>query len=555
MRSKRVITILISVATIIVAMGSGGTKGDFELIRDSEIMINMLRSLKEGYVDSLSTSQLLRDAISGISRNLDPYTSYIDEEEMADFEIMTTGKYGGIGALIRQADDYVIIAQPYRGFPADEGGLLIGDKILEIDGESAQRFTTEDVSSRLKGTPGSKVKLTIESVLDSTHRSVTLRRRRISIPAIPYYDMLDEQTGYLYHSDFTAGGYEDMRTALQDLESRGMRSLILDYRNNGGGLMQEAIDILSLFLPKGSEVLQIKGRADSTSYRTNEVPLLADMPIIVLINENTASASEIVAGALQDFDRAVLVGQRSFGKGLVQSTAPVGYNSYLKLTTARYYIPSGRSIQAIDYTDHSDGRQVERVADSLRKEYTTRGGRKVLDGGGITPDVEMETEYTSRFASTLYAKELIEKWGEIYFREHYKESFEGESFDAKSFEIKDSDYTAFVEFVLSHDIEYESETGRAIKALERALEADRNEDLEEEVERLKSRLHDDIESNMDRYREQIERYLRHDILLRFHYIEGSFANSVGRDREVARAQEILANESEMQSLLQSDREQ
>ncbi len=539
--------ILLPFVALVAVVSVYGVKRDFTLVRDTEIMINMLRALNENYVDTLSTSQLLRDATSGMSRSLDPYTSYIDESDMEDFEIMTTGKYGGIGSIIRRDGDYIAIVQPYKGSPSDEAGLLIGDHIIEIDGVSTFQMETGDASSRLKGTPGSRLNLIVSSVIDSAERKVTIKRRRISIPAIPYYDMIDDSVAYLCHSDFTDGGYEEMYSALAQLKERGMKSLILDYRGNGGGVMQEAIKVLSLFLPKGSEVLEIKGRNKSATYKTSEAPLLPDTPLVVLIDEYSASAAEIVAGALQDLDRAVLVGQRSYGKGLVQSTVPVGYDSFLKLTTARYYTPSGRCIQAMDYSDHSDGRKVERVADSLRQEFLTTNGRKVYDGGGVTPDIEMEGEYVSRFAATLYAQGLVEKWGEEYYRQHYTEEI-----DPKSFEITEADFESFERFVEGREVEYESQVSRAIKMLERAIEEDRNEELEAEVARLKEVVKDDIKSNMQRYKEEISIYLRHDIILRFAYTDGVLSNKVLRDKEVLRAKSILNDSDEREGILSGE---
>lgn len=520
------------------------SKRDFTLVRDTEILINMMRALNEHYVDSLSSNQLLKDATNGMSKSLDPYTTYIDEEQMADFEIMTTGKYGGIGAVIRQDNDYVIVAQPYKGSPSDKSGLLIGDKILSIEDEDGKGMTTKDVSDRLKGTPGSSVKIVVSSVIDSTEREVTIRRERISIPAIPYAGMVNDSVAYLNHSDFTEGGFEQMRSELKRLESQGMRSLILDYRSNGGGIMQEAIKVLSLFVPKGSEVLKIKGRRDSTIYRTTNEPLYPNMPIVTLIDGNSASAAEIVVGAMQDMDRAVLIGQRSFGKGLVQSTVPIGFDSYLKLTTARYYIPSGRCIQEMDYSDHSHNREVGKMADSLRNEFLTVGGRKVYDGGGITPDIKFDAEYVSRFAATLYAEGHIEKWGENYYRKHHREPI-----DLDTFDLTDEDFEDFKALVSDRKINYKSQTSRAITALEKAAEEDRNEELMEELKRLKEGLKDDTKSNLERYKREIMNYMRQDYVLRRGYAEGVIRNSLKRDSTVLRALDLLNSEGQIEQIL------
>ncbi len=536
--------ILIPIALLAV-LSFRAAKSDFTLVRDTEILINMMRALNENYVDTLSSNQLLKDASLWMSKSLDPYTAYIDEEEMADFEIMTTGKYGGIGSVIRQDGDYVVVAQPYRNSPADKAGLKIGDKILSVEGKDGKGMTTKDVSDVLKGTPGSDVTITVSGVLDSTEREVKIRRERISIPAVPYSGMVSDKVAYLNHSDFMEGGFEQMRLALKSLDEQGMESLILDYRSNGGGVMQEAIKVLSLFVPKGSEVLKIKGRRDSTIYKTTSDPLYLDMPIALLINGNSASASEIVVGALQDMDRGVLIGQRSFGKGLVQSTVPVGYDSYLKLTTARYYIPSGRCIQEVDYSDHSENRSTGKMADSLRREFQTLSGRKVYDGGGITPDIEMEPEYVSRFAATLYAEGVVEDWGEEYYRRHHTESI-----DLDTFDVTDDDFEEFKAMAKGREVNYKSQTSRAITALEKAAEEDRNEELMEELKRVKAGLKDDMESNLERYKEEIMRYMRQDVVLRWGYADGVIRNSLSFDKEVLRAIEVLSSQEEYNTILQ-----
>ena len=394
-------------------------RNDFGLGRNMEITVNMMRELSLNYVDPVDPDKLMEGAAEGMVRDLDPYTEFIPEEQMSDFELLTTGKYGGVGSLIRQKGDWVKIAQPYKGSPADRAGLKIGDKILAIDGKDAKGFTTEQVSSRLKGEPGSKVKVTVEH-LDGSTETVTLQRERISIPGVPYTGWVADGIGYIRHSDFTEGCYEDMRAAVEKLRTGGeLKGLILDYRSNGGGIMQEAIKILGMFVPKGTEVVSTKGRTEDSRqvYHTSSEPILPDLPLAVLINGNSASASEIVTGALQDLDRAVVIGQRSYGKGLVQSPRPLGYNAMLKLTTAKYYIPSGRCIQAIDYS-HSQEGSVKAIPDSLITEYRTRAGRKVYDGGGITPDIRTEPEYISRFAMTLYALGFIEDFGDDYMRRH-----------------------------------------------------------------------------------------------------------------------------------------
>lgn len=515
-------------------------RNDFGLGRNMEITVNMMRALSLEYVDEVDPDHLMEGAARGMVEDLDPYTEYIPEEGMQDFELLTTGKYGGIGSLIRQKEDYVRIAQPYQHSPADKAGLKIGDKIIAIDGKDARGFTTEQVSERLKGEPGSTVKVTVEH-LDGTRQSVAIRRERIAIPGVPYAGWVADGIGYIRHSDFTEGCYEEMRAAVERLRREGeLKGLVLDYRSNGGGIMQEAVKILSMFVPRGTEVVSTKGRtADSRqAYRTESEPILPDLPLAVLVNGNTASAAEIVAGALQDLDRAVLVGQRSFGKGLVQSTRPLGYNTMLKLTTAKYYIPSGRCIQAVDYS-HSQQGSVRTVPDSLISEFTTRAGRKVYDGGGIMPDLVTEPEYVSRFAVTLYALGFIEDFGDDYMRRHA-----GDTIDVRTFTITDADYADFAEFMKDKKVPYESDTRRALKALKKAAEEDRFEELAAKFERVESELKDDTQTNLETYRREVVESINNDIILRHAYTAGVIEHSLTDDAELQQAVGVLQSPDE-----------
>ena len=539
-RSNRKYRIWGIAAAVLLVAGTAifARRNDFGLGRTMEITVNMMRELALGYVDPIDADRLLEGAAAGMVSDLDPYTEFFSEEGMSDFEILTTGKYGGVGALIRQKDDWVRIAQPYEGSPADRGGLKIGDRILAIDGEPTRGYTTEQVSALLKGEPGSRVKVTVEH-LDSTRQTVTLRRERISIPGVPYAGWVADGIGYIRHSDFTEGCYEQMRAAIERLRGEGeLRGLILDYRSNGGGILQEAVKILSMFVPKGTVVLTTRGRTEQKEYRTESEPILPDLPLAVLVNGTTASSSEIVAGALQDLDRAVLIGQRSFGKGLVQTTRPLGYNTMLKLTTAKYYIPSGRCIQAVDYS-HSQQGDVRTVPDSLISEFTTRAGRKVYDGGGIMPDLCTEPEYISRFAVTLYALGFIEDFGDDYTRRH-----PGQQIDLRTFSITDADYADFKAFMKDKQVPYESDTRRALKVLTKAAADDRFEELRAQFERVEQELRDDTQTNLDTYREQIVDAINRDIVLRHGYQAGVIEHSLGGDGDVAEAVRVLENPGE-----------
>lgn len=528
-------------AALLVGAGAllWGKRNDFGLGRNIEIAVNMMRELSLYYVDEIDPDHLMEGAAEGMVGDLDPYTEYMPEEQMSSFELLTTGKYGGVGALIRQKDDYVIIARPYKDSPADRSGLKIGDRIVAIDGEDARGLTTDKVSARLKGTPGSTVKVTVERLLDGSREEVTLRRERIAIPAVPYAGWLNDSIGYIQHSDFTEGCYEEMRAAVDRLRTEGnLRGLVLDYRGNGGGIMQEAVKILSMFVPKGTEVVSTRGRSEQKSYRTQSEPILAELPLAVLVNGNTASAAEIVSGALQDLDRAVLIGQKSFGKGLVQSTRPLGYNAYLKLTTAKYYIPSGRCIQAIDYS-HSQQGEVKSVPDSLIREFTTAAGRKVYDGGGIIPDIRTEPEYISRFAVTLYALGFVEDFVDGYMRRHA-----GEPFDLKGFALDSATYDDFVAFMKDKKVPYESETRRALKSLRKAAEGERYTELDKRLEELEAEVRDDTQTNLETYRQEISETLENEIILRYAYSQGVIEHSLPGDGEVQRAVEVLSSPDE-----------
>ena len=515
-------------------------RNDFGLGRNMEITVNMMRELSLNYVDPVDPDKLMEGAAAGMVNDLDPYTEYIPEEGMQDFELLTTGKYGGIGSLIRQKEDYVRIAQPYEGSPADKAGLKIGDKILSIDGKDAKGFTTEQVSTRLKGEPGSKVRVTVEH-LDGTQQTATIRRERIAIPGVPYVGWAADEIGYIRYSDFTEGCYEEMRAAVERLRREGdLKGLILDYRSNGGGIMQEAVKILGMFVPKGTEVLSTKGRSEDSkqTFRTDSEPILPDLPLAVLVNGNSASAAEIVAGALQDLDRAVLIGQRSFGKGLVQATRPLGYNTMLKLTTAKYYIPSGRCIQAIDYS-HSQEGSVRVIPDSLISEFSTKAGRKVYDGGGVMPDIRTDPEYISRFAMTLYTLGFIEDFGDEYMRRN-----PGREIDVRTFSITDRDYADFAEFMKGKKVPYESDIRRALKVLKKAAEDDRFAELKNKFEQVEAELKDDTQTNLETYRKQVVEAINNDIVMRYGYQAGVIEHSLPGDKEVKQAIGVLENPEE-----------
>lgn len=543
--SKRLICTVAALTTV-AALFVFGVKNDFGLGRNMEMMVNLMRTVSTEYVDSIDADKIMRYGAEGIMRNLDPYCDYLSEEDMKDFRRLTTGKYGGIGALIRQDSNVVRIAEPYKGSPADLAGLKIGDKIVAIDGKSAIGIGSDKVSSLLRGEPNTTVKVSVQQITDDKVVTHKIRRQRIAIPSISYADYVAPGVGYILHSDFTDDCYNEMRAAIERLQSKGnLEKLILDYRTNGGGVLQSAVKILSLFVPKGTMVVEMRGRGkgESKSFQTEIEPLLPNIPLVVLIGENSASSAEIVSGALQDLDRAVVMGSRSYGKGLVQTTLPIGFESYAKITTAKYYIPSGRCIQAVRYSDKG---KAESIPDSLITEYTTAAGRKVYDGGGIMPDSKVDPEYVSNFAVTLYLMGMIDDFGDDYYRRHPNMTI-----DPHTFSITEDDYADFTKFVEGREVPYKSESRRAVERLRKALENERYDDqtLSAAMESIEGGLKDDKMSNLTTYKREIIQTINANIVLRYSYAEGRTANSLNYDKGVKAAIEMLANPTEMERIL------
>ena len=544
MRRRLLKYALLAVALMgVVANGVAKNRNDFDLGRNMEIMINLMHVLSTNYVDSIDADEMARNAADGITSMLDPYTTFIPEKEWEAFERQTRGQYGGVGSLIRKKGDYVIFAEPYKGSPADEAGLKIGDKILAIDGQDMRNVDISKVSSLLRGEPNTTVTVTVERLISGKSEDIKIRRRRIVIPSVTYAGYVAEGVGYIRHADFTESCYDHMRAAIKHLQSTGeLKSLILDYRNNGGGYLSAAVDVLSLFVPKGTMVVEMRGRNGKTQkLYTEHEPLLPDTPLAVLINGNSASAAEIVSGAIQDLDRGVLLGQRSFGKGLVQSTIPVGFNSYVKLTTYKYYIPSGRCIQAMNFS--TDGR-AKPVADSLIQEFKTAHGRKVYDGGGIMPDKKVEPKYISTFAMVLSLMGIIDDFGDEYMKLNHDKTI-----DVANFSITDKDYEEFVKLAMERDIPYRSESRIALEKLRSTLAKERNDSLNEALDAIDKGLKDDKRSNLETFRKEITEQINQNIVLRYAYSKGVIINSLKDDHELAAAKALLADKAEYERIL------
>ena len=489
----------------------------------------------------------MKTAIDKMLKSLDPYTNYIPESEIEDFKFMTTGQYGGIGAVITKRKDFVFISEPYEGFPAQKAGLMAGDKILKIDGESAKGKNTEEVSKALKGQPNTEVELLIERPYEEKAFTVNFKRQKISVKSVPFYSFIDDGIGYIKLRSFTRDCSQDVKNALLELKKKGeLRGLILDLRNNPGGLLNESVSIVNLFVEKGQEVVSTKGKIKSWDkiYKAYKAPVDLKTPIIVLINQSSASASEIVAGAIQDLDRGVVIGQRSFGKGLVQQTKNLSYNAQLKLTVAKYYIPSGRCIQALDYSNRNDDGSVGKVPDSLMTAFKTKNGRTVFDGGGIKPDIEVEQDDLSNLIISLIRERLFFDYATLY---KYKNS----SIDS-IFRISDNDFASFKDFLSDKSYDYKTETEKAIEALKTTSKKENYFNL---LQPQYIDLFDEFELNkkndLDRNKQIINEILSEEISSRYFYQEGRIRTSIEYDKEIKEAIKHLKQKDLYNSILSS----
>ncbi len=533
--------------TVLVGGAFTGGAGYFEISKNLDIFTTLFRELNMYYVDDTEPGKLMKTAIDAMLKSLDPYTVYIPESEIEDFNFQRTGQYGGIGALIRKKDNYVIISEPYLGFPAQKSGLNAGDILLEIDGKSVEGKNTSQVSEVLKGEPGTLVKVKVKHPITGDEREVDIERKEIQVATIPYYGMVDEEVGYIRLRSFTETATKDVKAAFLDLkENQGMKKLVLDLRGNPGGLLREAINMVNLFVPKGTEVVSTKGKVkewDKTYYTLNQ-PIDTEMPVTVLINSGSASASEIVAGTLQDLDRAIVVGQRSFGKGLVQQPRKLSYGAQLKVTIAKYYTPSGRCIQAIDYASRKDDGSISKLPDSLRTAFTTANGRTVYDGGGIDPDIEVKQKNAPDILISLVSNSLIFDYATKYAHEH--ESIP----DASKFVLKDEDFEDMRQFLSDKHYTYETESEHALEKFKNISEEENYfEGVDETFEELKEALLANKSDDLGRYKKDILSYTQSEIASRYYYLEGRISNSLIDDPDVEAALRVLKDSEEFASVL------
>ena len=540
-KSRAVALFLLSLLTVgSLTFGQAFAAGEDSRFDALKRFSQVLDIVERYYVKETPRPDLVNGALKGMLESLDPHSTMLSKEEFKDMQESTSGEFFGIGIEITMENNQLTVVTPIEDTPADKGGMKSGDIILAVGGKPTLEMTLQEAVSHIRGPKGSEVVLTI--LHRDSKEPVDLRIKRDAIPLISVKSR-ELEPGYYWVrlTRFSERTTQELLDALSDAKRKGpIKGIILDLRNNPGGLLDQAVSVSDAFLNKGV-IVSMRGRQEETAREFVAKPQdtdIIDTPLVVLVNGGSASASEIVAGALQDLDRAVLIGQRSFGKGLVQTTRPLGYNTMLKLTTAKYYIPSGRCIQAIDYS-HSQEGSVRVVPDSLVSEFTTRAGRKVYDGGGIMPDIATEPEYISRFAATLYALGFIEDFGDDYTRRH-----PGQRIDLRTFSITDADYADFVEFMQDKEVPYESDTRRALKALKKAAEDDRFAELKERFERVEAELKDDTRTNLETYREQVVDAINNDIVLRHGYTAGVIEHALPGDREVTEAVAVLRDSAE-----------
>ena len=510
---------------------------NFQIAKNLDIYYTLFRELNLFYVDDVDPTKLVKTSIDKMLESLDPYTNFIPEDDIEDFRFMTTGEYAGIGALISKQKGKILIAEPYEGFPAQKSGLKAGDVLLEVAGKSTEKLSTEDVSALLKGPANKAVVVKVQRYGQKKPMDVEIMREKIQIDPVPYYGMLDSETGYIRLSNFTENCTERVKMALIELkEKHGAKTLVLDLRSNPGGLLIEAVRIANLFVPKGQEIVSTRGKVKQWDkvYTATESPIDTIMPIAVLVNRGSASASEIVAGAIQDLDRGMIIGTRTFGKGLVQTTRDLSYNAKLKITTAKYYIPSGRCIQALDYTHRNEDGSVGIVPDSLISKFKTKKGRIVFDGGGVAPDLTVEDETLSNVATNLVTGSVI-----FDFATYYNSKTEKIA-SPEEFVITPEIYADFIQFVKGQDFKYESKTESELDNLLEVAKREKYYDIsKDEFENLKLKLGHNLDQDLEHFKKEISELLADEIVSRYYYQKGAIKAALRDDSDVTKALDIL----------------
>jgi carboxyl-terminal processing protease len=549
MRSRRglYILILFLFAGFQISRGQAPNELGFDILKNLDIYSNVMKELNTNYVDDIKPGELNKTAIDAMLESLDPYTNFITETEIEDYKFITTGEYGGIGALIHQQGDYVVISEPYEGSPAQKNDLRAGDIILEINGQSAKGKSYSDVSAILKGQAGTAITLKLQRPGENATIEKTINRETIKIDNIPYSGMLDNNIGYIKLTSFTQKAAAEVKQAFVKLrEKNELKGIIIDLRGNGGGLLNEAVDITNIFVDKGQDVVTTKGKLPDKNhtYLTMSAPSDVTIPVAILVDGQSASASEILAGAMQDLDRGVVIGHRTFGKGLVQNVVPLSYNAQMKITVAKYYIPSGRCIQAIDYSHKNKEGVFGKIPDSLIAAFKTKGGRTVYEGRGINPDIRTERKTYSNISLSLFSKYLIFDFATSFHLNHPTIP------PADKFEITDSIFNSFVTFLSDKKYDYKTKTEEALEDLRKDAENEHYFNaIKPEYDALRKQMDTDKKSDLTKFKDQIEELMKQEIVSRYYYQKGKVISSLSTDQDIAEASRTLLNQEQYRSIL------
>lgn len=546
MKKKKFILLLTVAAALIALSFTKPADRYFEIAKNLDIFATLFKEVNALYVDEVNPNKLVRTGIDAMLASLDPYTNYIPEDEVEDYRTMNTGQYGGIGAITREIGSRTVVTMIIEGFEAQKGGLKIGDEIIKVDGVDLSRLSREESSQLMKGQVGSVVNLTVKRFGVAKPVDLQFRREKVKVNNVPFFGMVDKDIAYIHLSDFTPDAGKEVKNALSDLMAKGAKGVILDLRGNPGGLLLEAVNITNLFIPKGKLVVSTKGKIpeNNLKYETLNNALNTDIPVAVLINRGSASASEIVAGTLQDYDRGIIVGEKSYGKGLVQVSRPLSYNSQLKVTTAKYYTPTGRCIQVLDYAHRRDDGSVLSTPDSLKQEFKTTHGRTVYDGGGIDPDIKVENNDAHPLTQVLFEKGFIFDYITEYTHKY------PEAVDPRAFTLSDSDYLQFVSWMKNKDYSYKSYVEYGIQQiLDEAKKEKYYEGLKTQLDEISARLNETKKNELTLYKAEIKRLLEEEIVARHHFDRGRIESAFQHDDEVKKAVEVLHDAGKYKKLL------
>ncbi|MFK7900202.1 MAG: S41 family peptidase [Cyclobacteriaceae bacterium] len=520
----------------------------FQIAKNMEVLSSVYAEVNKVYVDEVNPSDFMKKGIDAMLGSLDPYTNYIPEDDIEDFRFMSTGQYGGIGAIIGNRNGKTLVLMPYEGFPAQKAGLRVADEIIKIDGRSTEGLNTSEVSKLLKGQANTKIAVTIQRYGTEKPFDITLEREKIKVNNVPYYGMITSDVGYMDLKDFTSDASKEIKNALLKLKEKGANKFILDLRGNPGGLLNEAIAISNIFIPKGKEIVSTKGKVEkwNSTHLGRDIAVDTESPLVILTNSRSASASEIVSGVIQDYDRGVLIGKRTFGKGLVQATLPVAHNAKVKVTTAKYYIPSGRCIQAIDYSNRNPDGSVGKVPDSLITEFKTKNGRKVFDGGGVNPDITTKQQEVSEILRGLVNQNMLFD----YATEYYFKNKENVS-SPKEFILTDSEYNEFVSWLTTKEFTYKNKVERRLENLNELIEKDSLAylNISSDLKAIEEKVKNSKKEELLFYKKEIKALLEEDIVSRKFYQKGMLESALQHDNDIKEALALFNDTKRYNSLL------